>query len=271
MKLKEWLKDAERDLTEGELNFVLKDIFGKDKLTLVRENPAIDGKVSSLRRIKDLYCQNEMPLAYVLGKEEFFGLVFSVDQSVLIPRPETEIIVERALELITQEGLTSVLDLGCGSGNIAISITKNASYDVSVFASDISVAVLKVCAKNAAFHKSPIGMVSADLFSAFKEVCFDMIITNPPYVEAAYLKDNRALSYEPRRALFGGDDGLCLIRLIVAESYKYVKRGGYLLMEIGHGQRAIVEDIIHESGCYEIEEWIKDYSGTWRGVILKNG
>ncbi len=249
MELDKWVERNKAVFNSRDLRFLLKHSLGKDSL--------------ELERIRKLYVEG-VPMAYILGKEEFFGYEFDISQEVLIPRPETELLVEKAIELIKSRKLRSVLDLCCGSGNIAISIAKEVSKEISVFASDCSPKALKIAESNANKHKVRIDFVQSDLLAEFKPNSFDLIISNPPYVEEEEIKG--PLNYEPKLSLWAGGDGLAFINKILDQAHIYLKDKGYLIMEIGYKHKpAIMVD------KYELVEWIKDYSGHFRGVILKNG
>jgi len=250
MKPEQWIAINKVIFAERDLRFLIKHSLGKD--------------VSELEKIRKAYIQG-MPLAYILGKEEFFGYEFDISQDVLIPRPETELLVEKAIELINAQRLNSVLDLCCGSGNIAISIAKGVSKEISVFASDKSPEALRVAELNAKKHEVKINFGQTDLLTGFEQNSFDLIISNPPYVEEENIKGS--LNYEPKISLWAGKDGLVFINKILDQAHICLKDKGYLVMEIGYKHKeAIMAD------KYELIEWIKDYCGHFRGVILrKNG
>jgi len=185
-----------------------------------------------------------VPLSYLTGTKEFWSIPIRVSPSVLIPRPETEILVEKVLELSSREG-EDILDLGTGSGNIAIALAKELPR-ARIFAADISARALTVARRNAALQKvRRVGFVRSNLFSAFRKTGerFDFIVSNPPYVSRrdwdglpAEIRD-----FEPRRALLAGESGLELIRRLVRGAGTFLKPGGYLIFEIGDGQR---DDVI---------------------------
>ena len=177
-------------------------------------------------------------------------------------RTEIELLVEKALEIIEANKLNTVLDLCCGAGNIAIAVKKESPGGIKVFASDISLEALRVAKINAKKNKVKIDFIQSDLFTSLKGQFFDIIVSNPPYVEDENIRGS--LDYEPRIALSGGADGLAVIKKILEQAHLYLKDKGFLIMEIGYKQKAaIVAD------KYELIEWIKDYSGHCRGIILK--
>jgi len=268
MKLKDWLKRNRSFFGDSDLRFLVKNVFNLECRQALGSDVYIDlQNLQYLDEIKEL-CISGMPLAYILGKEEFFGYEFRVDRNTLIPRPETELIVEKAIEIINKNNLKSILDLGCGSGNIAISVKKGVACDVSIFASDISLEATEVTRDNAQLNQAKVSIINTDLLDAFRSKSFDLIISNPPYVESEHIKGS--LLFEPKVALNGGGDGLNLISKILGEAHHYMKPQGYLIIEVGYQHKQAVDKFIKEKASfYKLEEWIKDYSEIFRGVILK--
>jgi release factor glutamine methyltransferase len=184
-----------------------------------------------------------VPLSYLTGTKEFWSIPLRVSPSVLIPRPETEILVEKVLELSSRER-ENILDLGTGSGNIAIALAKELPR-ARIFAADISARALNVARRNAALQKiRHVDFVRSNLFSAFRKngARFDFIVSNPPYVSRrdwdglpAEIRD-----FEPRLALLAGESGLEFVRRLVRRAGSFLKPGGYLVFEIGDGQRDAV-------------------------------
>jgi len=267
MKLKDWLKTNRSFFGDSDLRFLIKNVFNLEYRQALGSDVYIDlQNLQYLDEIKEL-CISGMPLAYILGKEEFFGYEFRINRNALIPRPETELIVEKAIEIINKNNLKSVLDLGCGSGNIAISVKKGVAGDVSIFASDISSKAVEVTRDNAELNQVEISTVNTDLLDGFRPKSFDLIISNPPYVESEHIKGS--LLFEPRVALDGGGDGLSLISKILKEAHYYIKPQGYLIIEVGYQHKQAVDELIKkEASIYKLEEWIKDYAEIFRGVIL---
>lgn len=267
MKLKNWLKVNRSFFGDSDLRFLIKNVFNVSSSEALSSDIYIDlQKLQYLNEIKEL-CTSGMPIAYILGKEEFFGLEFKVNRNVLIPRPETELIVEKAINIVNGNNLKSVLDLGCGSGNIAISIKRGVSQDVSVFASDVSFSAVEVAQDNAECNNTDIRLINTDLLDTFKLESFDLVVSNPPYVEEANIKGS--LLFEPRVALDAGESGLYFIDKILKQVKDYLKSNGYFIMEMGYKHRELVDNFIHNIDSYEIIEWIKDYSDYFRGVVLK--
>lgn len=212
------------------------------------------------------------PLQYITGHQEFFGLDFEVTPDVLIPRPETEVLVEQAVSLIEQSDKQIACDIGTGSGCIAISLAKRRP-GTNVVATDLSEAALRVAARNALRNgvRDLIIFLACDCFAAInRNANFDLIVCNPPYVRAGALAglQREVRDYEPRVALTPGDDGLTVIRRLLSESHKYLKPGGHLLMEIGFDQRAAVEELV-DARVWELQEIHKDLQGIHRIVDVR--
>lgn len=197
------------------------------------------------------------PLQYVMGKTSFLGLDFKVNEDVLIPRPETEILVYTVIDIANGQGNPAgglkILDLGTGSGCIAISLTKNLD-NCKIIASDISEKALDVARENAALNgvSGRIKFVKSDLFNDIKGR-FDIIASNPPYIaKPEFAELQKEVLMEPRVALDGGDDGLSFYRRIAAEAPEHLKNGGYLVMEIGFGQAPLIKDMIRGVKGFEV-------------------
>lgn len=261
------MNEAELLFTEI-LNCGRQDLYLKKDLTWDKSKSVLASTILKKRFLGE-------PLQYILGKAEFMGLEFRLTPDVLIPRPETEILVEAALELI--RGLKSVnrqiniLDMGTGSGCIAISLAK-AIAGGHIYAADISSRALAVAEKNARLHGVDIGFLKSDLFDFFKSlaVSCDLIVSNPPYIPSAeILKLALEIQAEPRLSLDGGSDGLDFYRKIIAGSPEYLKDGGFLALEMGFNQKNAIKNIFLKSGIFEIINVIKDYNNIDRVIIAK--
>ena len=210
-------------------------------------------------------------IAYILGRKEFFGLDFIVNKNVLVPRPETEILVEKSLELLNCKN-SKILDLCTGSGAIAIAI-KHKEPLLEVWAADISKKALVIARQNAAIHCLHINFLQSDLFNDITvndiKGCFNMIITNPPYVCSQTIDTlEPEVKKEPRLALDGGHDGLYLIRKIIIDSLQYLLPGGILLMEADSGQIPEIEKLLCDAGYRECN-FYKDLSGQLRVISAR--
>ena len=217
------------------------------------------------------------PLQYILGKTEFMGLEFKVTTDVFIPRPETEILVETVIKQLSaisyKLSAINILDLGTGSGCIAVSLAKLLP-DVNVTAIDTSQEALNIAKKNAEINAvaDKIKFIQSDLLTAYslQLTAYDIIVTNPPYIPTRDIETLQAeIRYEPRIALDGGRDGLDFYRRIIDIAVRYLKKGGFVIMEMGFNQKDAIKNIFQNSGYFEIIEFVKDYNNMDRVVIAK--
>ena len=216
------------------------------------------------------------PLQYILGHQEFWSIDFQVDSRALIPRPETELLVEQALLILSENPFNRppfVLEIGTGSGAVAIALAKEAK-DIFMVASDISRDALRLAKENAAssgfLHQ--LKFVNGNLFDPFRLLRerepFDLILSNPPYIPFPEIEglDKEVRDYEPIIALDGGEDGLTFYRDIISQAPLYLKKGGWLLLEIGQAQGGKVSELIDKRGDFSMPQLLKDLSGLERMV-----
>lgn len=204
------------------------------------------------------------PIAYLLGVREFYGLTFNVTPATLIPRPDTELLVEQVLQRMPHQGLCLVLDLGTGSGAIALSIA-HARPDANMTATDASAAALEVAQSNAQrLNIRNVRLLQSDWFLALSDERFDIIVCNPPYIAAndVHLAQGD-LRFEPRTALVSGTDGLDDIRRICKQAKAHLNPNGWLIFEHGYDQAAQVRVLLEQSGFGEIFT-ARDLSGIER-------
>ena len=201
------------------------------------------------------------PVAYIVGQREFFGLEFETTPAVLIPRPDTELLVELALLRLPPRG--KVLDMGTGSGAIAVSIAHHRP-DAAVTALDVSEAALAVAARNALRNKATVRWLHSDWYGAVEHEQFDLIVSNPPYIADGdrHLSEGD-LRFEPSGALTDFADGLSALRTIVAGARDRLAPGSWLLMEHGYDQSAAVRDLLSTAGYTEVQSW-QDLAGIER-------
>ena len=234
-------------------------------------------KTDVYESFKALFCRrlDGEPIAYILGYREFYGLHLKVSPVTLIPRPDTETLVDALLSKITMKEChkqdsnkpVTVLDLGTGTGAIALAIAKNRPA-ISVFAVDSSQAVLNIAienAKNLAIHN--VQFILSDWFNALTDFKFDFIVSNPPYIEEndAHLLQGD-LRFEPLSALASGLDGLDDIRQIIAETPQYLNPNGWLMLEHGYNQADAVATLLNQAGFSEISH-VMDLSGIKRVTV----
>jgi release factor glutamine methyltransferase len=206
------------------------------------------------------------PMQYVLGETEFYRLPFRVTPDVLIPRPETEHVVEKVLELAVEFSNPRIVDVGTGSGAIAVALAHELPEAV-VTATDFSAAALNVARANARRNNvaERVRFLEGDLLEPVAREQFDIVISNPPYVAEG---DRESLAvevrdYEPAQALFAGADGLDVFRRLIPQAFYALAPGGYLVLEIGHGQEPPVGALLGEAG-FESVEFSDDLQGIAR-------
>jgi release factor glutamine methyltransferase len=205
------------------------------------------------------------PLAYITGVREFYGLEFRVDPRVLIPRPESELLVEKAISLARDNNIATMADIGTGSGAIAVSLAVNLP-GIAVYATDIAAVALEVARANARRHgvEKQIAFLRGNLLEPLPGPV-DVIIANLPYVRRAEL----SLKGEPSLALDGGADGLDLIRVLCQEADKKLRDGGFLLLEVGQGQARDAAALLSEAFPFSKIETDRDLAGIERVLTLR--
>ena len=258
------IKTAELDS-----QILMSKAINKEKLFLILN---YDEKISkkSLNDFNTLIDKraNGEPIAYLTNKKYFWNYEFIVNKDVLIPRPDTEVLVEKVLELAKNKNRLNVLDIGIGSGCILLSILmeKKNFYGTGV---DISSKSLNICKINS--HK--LGLINrVKLFKSdidnFNHGKYDLIISNPPYIKKYNLKclEKDIVDFEPKRALDGGISGLSEIRKVIDKSSELIKKKGFLILEIGFDQKNKVKKILNDKGFY-IKEMVKDLANNDRCII----
>lgn len=208
------------------------------------------------------------PSAYITGHREFYGLDFRVDRHVLIPRPETELLVAKAIELARSQAISSIADIGTGCGAIAVSLAVNLP-GVTVYATDISAAALEVGRENCRRHgvAGSIILLEGDMLEPLPDPV-DLIIANLPYVRESDLPHRGPLSYEPALALNGGEDGLDTLRVLCSKAGGKLRRQGFILLEIGQGQVAAMTALLRETYPSGTLEVARDLAGIERVISL---
>lgn len=199
---------------------------------------------------------NNRPIAYIVGNREFMGLDFYVQEGVLIPRPDTEVLVEEVIEIAKDKGQIEILDIGTGSGAITVSLAKYLE-NAKLTSVDISEIALEIAKKNAISNnvEDRINFVKSDLFSSLnKNQKFDIIVSNPPYIKREVIDtlDKQVKDFEPYNALEGGIDGLDFYRAITTQAKDYLKEGGVLAYEVGHDQSEDVSKLMEMDGYTNI-------------------
>jgi release factor glutamine methyltransferase len=257
---------------------LLSEILGLKRIELYthHDSPVAQKELDKLHELVKRAAHNE-PIAYLVGKTEFYSMELQVTQDCLIPRPETELLVQRAVEFLRgRSDLQLVCDLCTGCGCIATAIAKNFP-GARIIATDISDAALAVAASNVEKYQlqDRITLLSGDLFEPvipqLESGKFDLIVSNPPYVSSVeYEKlEKNVKDYEPRLALFAGIDGLDIYRRILEKVDEFLKPDSALMMEIGYAQGPAIKDLLEQTGIFSDIKIEKDFSNNDRIVIAK--
>lgn len=258
------LQKADR-YDKADIDWIIATVLGcsREEAKLVR---SFDNKTyREIKKATTARAQGK-PLSAIFGFAEFYGLRFMVNKKVLAPRPETEILVEEVIKEIGDKKNLRVLDVGTGSGAIAVSIAKNSKAKVTAL--DISKSALEIAKTNAKKNNVKVEFILSNLFDSLKRRArFDIIVSNPPYIRTLDIQglDDEVKNYDPKIALDGGEDGLNFYRLIAERAPNYLTKGGQLFLEIGMGQFKNVQNILESAGFSDIT-FKKDYSNIVRVV-----
>jgi release factor glutamine methyltransferase len=255
------------DRADQDAEALLLHVLGKNKAWLIAhaEESIPSAKQTRYAALIERRYRGE-PVQYITGETEFYGLPFRVTRDVLIPRPETEFTVEKVLSLAARFEQTRIVDVGTGSGAIAITLAHNL-LDVQITALDLSAPALDVARGNAELNgvSERIRFLQGDLLAPVAGERFDFVVSNPPYVPAA---DRATLAvevrdYEPQMALYAGDDGLEIYRRLLPAAFDALIPGGFLILEIGYGQSHAIIELLASSGFRQIE-FVPDLQGIPR-------
>lgn len=264
---------------DSETTLILYKLFNKAKLEFLM-NKEIEPDAGELKFLENILIQREkrIPLQYIFEEQKFRSYNFYVDSRVLIPRPETELLVEKVIELANNypSSLVKIVDVGCGSGAIAISLALEIDR-AEVYAVDISEDALKVAEINKKKYnltEPKLKLIKGDKLEIFRteKFKFDFLVSNPPYIpKEQYLQlEDEVLIHEPEMALLGLDnDGLGFYRYFAREAKNFVNSGGYLCFEIGYGQANSITDILKAENIFDTIEIIKDYNNIERIVVAR--
>lgn len=259
----------EYNLNSIEAKILLKYIFNKDDSYIIINMDKQLNKLEEKQFIEYIEkIKNGYPLQYITNMQEFMGLKFYVNEDVLIPQPDTEVLVLNAIKYIKKQVINSknkeiikILDLCTGSGAIAISLKKYLNEKVEIVASDISKKALEIASKNANYHNVAINFICSNMFEQIGEH-FDLIISNPPYVKRKDIETlPKEVQKEPHIALDGGIDGLDYYRVIKRDAKRHLNNNGIVMMEIGYDQKLDAQKIFSNSTC------IKDIENRDRVII----
>jgi release factor glutamine methyltransferase len=274
----EYLKGKGVDSPRLSAEILLSCVLGLKRIELYTQFDRIvtEEKLTRLHDLVERSGKHE-PIAYLAGKTEFYSLELDITADCMIPRPETELLVERAIEFLrTRSGRQFVCDLCTGSGCIAVAIARNYP-NCRIIATDICDAALSVAAKNVEMYglEERVKLLCGDLFDPIMPQLdvekFDLIVCNPPYVSAAEFEklDKNVKDYEPKLALFAGDDGLDIYRRIIERIGAFLKSDAAVMLEIGYNQREAVRQLLEQAGCFSGIAVEKDHCDNDRIAIAK--
>ena len=263
------LKESKISNPQLDSEILLSNLIKKDKkyIILNPKEPLNSEQAEEFKKLIERR-KNREPIAYLINKKEFWKDEFYVNQDVLIPRPDTELLIEQVLKINSKNSHLQILDIGTGSGCILLSILKERPnfYGTGIDVSKKSINVSKLNAKQLSltsrvkfFHSS------VDNFKIGK---YDLIVSNPPYIESSNLKylEKDVINYEPKLALSGGLDGFSKIRKVINKTKTLIKKNGKFILEIGFNQKNKVKKILKEEGFY-VNKAIKDYGNNDRCII----
>lgn len=267
MTLKKLLKKYEKQLDAPELDLLMAQAMHKSK-EYIYKNPEKNIRRSSADTLKKLVKKrlSGTPVAYLRRSQEFFGLNFLVNKYTLIPRPDSELIVEEALKFLKNKKNKNIIDIGTGSGCLILSIAKH-SLSGQFWATDISGRALKIAQTNARKLKLKINFIKSDLFKNIKNIKFDLVIANLPYLTPRQLKEP-SIKKEPRTALFSGPEGLDHYTRLLAQLPKFLNKKYLVLLEIDPSQKDKITKIIQKNLPDSRLEFLKDLAGNTRVVAI---
>lgn len=250
---------------------VVSEVLRMDKALLMRDDPELGGQ--ELKKLDDAVngLREHKPLQYITGRAEFYGLTFKVGPGVLVPRPETELLADEALKLLSARGAgMRVLDLCTGSGCLAVVLAKRLG-GAEVTGTDTSEVALQYARQNARTNKAEnVRFLKGALFGPVRGESFDLIISNPPYIRSADIKglEPRVRDWEPRGALDGGEDGTDLLVQIIQAAPGHLNDAGVTILEIGPGQGESLAEAASKAGLSDVRI-IRDLAGHDRVLIAE--
>lgn len=250
---------------------LMAHIIGKSKEYLIAHDNEIINKDTENEYKKAIYKLVEgIPIQYITNSQQFMKLDFFVNESVLIPRADTEILVEEVIGIAKKEKKLKILDLCTGSGAIGISLDKYIE-NAEIICSDISKKAIDVANKNRDRNNSKVKIIQSNMFESIKDK-FDIIVSNPPYIRDDIIKTlEKNVLCEPYMALSGGNDGLKFYRIIAENGYKFLDKNGYICLEIGYDQKESVINIFKEYEQYKEIYSKKDLNNLDRIVVIRKG
>jgi len=274
MKIKEILEYGKNNLIKKEeplrlSKMLLKHLLNvNDSYILINSNEEVMEDIANQFKRSIEHLKAGIPIQYITNKQEFMGLHFYVDSNVLIPQPDTEILVEEVINICKED--SKVLDLCTGSGAIGVSISRNIE-NAKVTMSDISKKALEIAKKNAKSNEviDKCEFILSDMFENLQEK-YDVIVSNPPYIKTEVIKTlDKEVQNEPHIALDGGEDGLNFYKIIAENAYKFLNKNGILALEIGYDQKDEVINLLNDTKKYTNIYCKKDLAGNDRVIICR--
>ncbi len=262
------LKEKEIDEPILKMRLLISSVLNKNKEYIITHSE----EEIDILKVEEIYnkmkkLEEHIPIQYITNKQEFMKLKFFVNESVLIPRSDTEILVEEIIENYKNKEV-KILDLCTGSGCIAISLKKYIENS-KIYAVDISKEALKVAKQNAINNGVDIKFIESDIFKNINEEKFDIIVSNPPYIKTEVInKLDKEVKTEPFIALDGGEDGLYFYKKIIEEGYKFLNENGKIFFEIGYDQKDEIINIIKNDERYKIIKTKKDLGNNDRVIVI---
>ena len=255
---------SEHQIDKEDADFIIAEVLGVKRTELVLIDEIDENKVLEIKQKANLRISN-IPVEKIFNKAYFYGLEFEVDDNVLSPRPESELLVEQALKIIKQNQFKTVLDMCTGSGCLAIAVKKNSPVEMT--AVDVSSKALQIAKTNAKNNNVEIKFIKSNMFDKVEDK-FDVIISNPPYIDTDEVKtlQTEVVEHDPLIALDGGAMGLKFYNIIHENLRKHLNDGGYVILEIGEDQKDLIMALFND---VTFVECVQDYAGLDRIMIFK--
>ncbi len=252
---------------------LLCQVLGRDRAWLLG-HPEVSVTAAEQIQYEALLARRELaePVQYILGEQEFYGLRFAVTPAVLIPRPETEHLVEAVAGWAPKDRPVRIVDVGTGSGAIAVALARLLPL-ARVDAVDVSEAALNVARGNARAHGvlERVRFVLSDLLAGLRGERYDVVVANPPYVPRGERLERQVAEWEPHLALFAGEEGMEVYRRLVPQACAALREGGLLALEMGAGQAPLLRTLVAEGGCWSAPSFVRDLQGIERVVTAERG
>ena len=263
-QLKQEFSSASVD--EAEVDFIASEVLGVKRTGLVFVDELENACYKRITRLAKMRLTG-VPIDQLFGYCYFCGFKFFVNKQVLTPRGDSEVLIEKVVEIVEKNNIKTVLDMCTGSGCLAITLKKLCGDKIDITAVDISGGALKIAKKNAKFNKANIRFVKSDMFNKVDDK-YDLIVCNPPYIESETILflDKEVRDFDPQLALDGGRDGLDFYRVLARDLKQHLNKDGFVVLEIGYNQQASVKALFKD---YNFVACFKDFGGQDRVLIFR--